>query len=48
MSRFQAQGSSSIILQEDFDERGVPINPAKYHEPSKEELSQTLTEEMVI
>ena len=36
----------SILLQEEYDERGVPI-AASYHEPNKQQLSQTLTEEMV-
>ena len=37
----------SILLQEDYDERGVPI-AANYHEPNKQQLSQTLTEDMVM
>ena len=45
--RMRQQGSSSILLQEEFDDRGVPI-PAKYQEPSKQQLSQSMNAEMVI
>jgi hypothetical protein len=36
----------SILLEEEYDAKGVPI-AARYHEPNKQQLSQTLTEEMV-